>query len=255
MRSFFSTLSAWDWLDLFGLLMVLLGVIGEFWSAGKHNPFCERIWGYVLILGLALELIALPNHFIEAGKLKQLAERANERATITESNNLVLRSNVVALELKLQPRVITPAQMTNFESLTKLITKSLPIKISIGSTAQAGLARQFREMLDRSGFKRHQGETEPWGFSIDNIAIGRLIGEPTEPRPFIYLIYGTNVPKTYSWYRDAKTGFSVTVTNQMHIYGTIIQVLKEIEIPTGTMRSEMMVKPDECEFFIPARED
>jgi hypothetical protein len=101
MRSFFSSLSGWDWLDLIGLLMVLMGVIGEVWSTRKHNEFWEAIWGCVLVLGLALELIALPKHFIEAGKLKHLAEQANERAVLTESNNLVLEAQLVRAQLEL----------------------------------------------------------------------------------------------------------------------------------------------------------
>lgn len=106
MLSFFRSLSAWDWLDILGLLMVLGGVAGEIAVRRKMSKLddpkplakWEHFWEHVLVAGLALEMIALPHHFIESGRLEEIARRANERTALVESNNLVLQSNLWVLE-------------------------------------------------------------------------------------------------------------------------------------------------------------
>ena len=160
MCDFISSLSGWDWLDITGLMLVLVGVVGEIWSARKHNEFWESIWGYVLIGGLALELFALPHHIVEtsklnkeAGEARQIAANANERASSNalrvaeldstnrllsirieelRSTNLVLQkdailtqSNVVVLFLK--------NEQTSNTMLEKIIatSNSLPSRIRV----------------------------------------------------------------------------------------------------------------------------
>ena len=87
----------------------------------------ERGWR-ILMRGIALEVVAAFGISIISGleiaDFTDKAASAIERTALVESNNLVLRSNVVALEIKLQPRTITPKQIENFIFLTEKIDKN-----------------------------------------------------------------------------------------------------------------------------------
>jgi hypothetical protein len=142
--------------------MVLVGVVGEIWvprvkfkpcpvkrteDSDENSPMIaqwetERTawearmkkWGHrwenTLILGLALELVAMPFHFKEAGDLAHKAEVASERAASTESNNLVLRSNVVILESAVQWRTIAPEQKSILVAVLKPLVQANVIRKS-----------------------------------------------------------------------------------------------------------------------------
>ena len=147
-------------MDLIGLLMVLAGVVGEVWSAKKHNEVWESRWGYVLIVGLGLELIALPNHFVEASELRTLASKANERASTNElrsaqleSANLTLRSNVVALEMKLRPRTIAvEVERGLISKLSQLPKQQVLIQSCISDEEPTHFAEKLQNVFLKSGF-------------------------------------------------------------------------------------------------------
>src|SRR5437016_12669955 len=87
-----------------GILLVILGVAGEViceWNKEKGiRGKLIKVFGFLLVAGLILELWE--------------AVKADEQVAQLTQTNLVLRSNVVALEIKLQPRRITVEQVTNF---------------------------------------------------------------------------------------------------------------------------------------------
>src|SRR5258708_6807340 len=132
--SFWSDLTGWDWLTLVGIILVFVGVAGEVlfairdflapanpyskyrsdpmpvslyferatWESGearrvKNLKINETICGAILVLGLLFELV---------GFVPSLRRSWNEREhlrlgiSITESNNLVLRSNLAKLEAR-----------------------------------------------------------------------------------------------------------------------------------------------------------
>lgn len=137
MLKFFTSLTAWDWLDIVGVVFVLVGVAGEVcipllkfkpkgpciepeengedvpamsdWRARREAwESLRTIWehraGYLVVIGLGLELIALPHHFIEAGELsdraasaQKLASESNIRASSNELAALKLGSNNLVL--------------------------------------------------------------------------------------------------------------------------------------------------------------
>ncbi len=134
MLSAISSFSVWDWLQVVGTIMVLLGVAGELVAEFKRFPFnptrfppleslkrrIEITSLIVLILGLLLEVVALPHSIVEAGNARKIASEANERAStnevhfaeLTRSNLLLsatieeLRSNNIAIEEQMKPRDI-----------------------------------------------------------------------------------------------------------------------------------------------------
>ena len=97
-----SSVLGWIWAFIKepGGIVVLFGVVGELifeygkWPKDeKRRGKLKRSCGLLLVVGLAVEIP-------ESARFHKLAEDASERAANTESNNLVLRSNVAALELK-----------------------------------------------------------------------------------------------------------------------------------------------------------
>jgi hypothetical protein len=81
-----------------GLLLVLIGVIGEIICDWKEMGTgrlarAKRISAVLLVVGLMME-------FWEAAKSDNELADTKERTALVESNNLVLRSNVAALELQ-----------------------------------------------------------------------------------------------------------------------------------------------------------
>jgi len=132
-----SSLNFWSWVSLVGIILVIVGVVLEgaeilawllSWLRRKrseivwrqppevHIPkwvhISDRIGWCILLVGLALEwmghvdveaITSRENRRVnsELGKALVIAGAANERAARLELENLVLRSNVVALELNL----------------------------------------------------------------------------------------------------------------------------------------------------------
>jgi len=82
-------------------------------ESGRHSKW-KKFFMALLVVSLAYELYEASESDQKAADSIKLAGQANDRAANTESNNLVLRSNVMALELKLQQRTITPENREKF---------------------------------------------------------------------------------------------------------------------------------------------
>jgi hypothetical protein len=88
---------------------------------------------------------------LEAKKAEREAGQANVLAANTESNNLVLKKDVLKLK---QWRTITAEDKNNFIGLTANISK-FPIRVRMAANATAeveGFAIKVRDMLDAAGF-------------------------------------------------------------------------------------------------------
>jgi len=174
-----SWLKFWEFVSEFGFIMVIVGVVGEGtelvvkWierRKGKATAPTKVRWLLpvetlsfaILVVGLGMEFLGSHNAMRIADaqnvRLNGLASAANERAANTESNNLVLRSNVVALELKIQPRTITGIQQEKFIKLLTNVPKC-PIRIHCGNVDNETkiYASQLRGMLDAAGYNASDG--------------------------------------------------------------------------------------------------
>jgi hypothetical protein len=88
------SLSGWDWVDISGVILVLIGVAGAWWTRTRKTPLyaheivrhrhAEHGFESVLVIGLAIELAAVPHHILESSNLKKMAGEANERASTNE---------------------------------------------------------------------------------------------------------------------------------------------------------------------------
>jgi len=103
-----------------GLIFVLIGVALEgielrakWKKRRKHESILteEPRWTlWVEFVSLSLVVIGLVLEIPDAAKTDKEASEFRSIAATTESNNLVLRSNIVALEAAVQWRTITPTQ-------------------------------------------------------------------------------------------------------------------------------------------------
>jgi hypothetical protein len=116
--------SSWDWVDISSTGLVVIGCIGEIWVFFIKEPFnptncsyfeshkkrlIEVLSACVLTIGVIGELIALPKSLKEISDLNE--------------NNLVLRSNVAALEIRVQPRRITENQHAKLVAKLRQVIK------------------------------------------------------------------------------------------------------------------------------------
>ena len=194
-----------------GILLVLIGVAGEVvfdWSEmSGRKAFAKRLSALVLILGLVLE-------FFEAAESDKDVAQARERAAVAESNtvlmqitvaqlnsnNLVLRSNVLALELRVQDRTITPEMR---DQAVKLLGgssggKTVHVSVNYGSAGGEAIryAGQIQQMFAAAGFK-----TDP------KIGDAGLFGVPHGI--FIYRNEDRTVPSFVSTVKQALSSIGV----------------------------------------------
>jgi hypothetical protein len=170
----------WFWvsLEIIAAALVAVGCSGEWWV--HHHPAgrkkkerderhqIESRFIAMVSAGVIMELFVLGHSIREGVNLENKVSEANERASTNElavavlnSNNLVLRSNVVALELKLQPRIITQKQIRDFIFLTENIAK-IPIRIGINApydSEKIDYAIQMRSMFNKAGFGTPDADT------------------------------------------------------------------------------------------------
>jgi hypothetical protein len=256
-----------------GILLVTIGVAGEALEifcklydkmfdkkrSKKFEIFLES-WGaffwVVLIAGLILEMGEAGKIDTHLGEAEREAGQAIERAAITESNNLVLRSNVVVLEKQLQPRIITPTQITNFIFSTGLIRK-IPIKICIGQEGSdtETFGYQLRQMFTQAKFPI-DSNAGVWGITRDpNFISARSIGYTNKYPDVWILYYSTNEPaeemkatRRYDFQSVSFPGYStnrqpmVSEDNPEKIYGAVSFCLGQIGIDVQWMPNTYWVK-------------
>jgi hypothetical protein len=128
----------------------------------------KRISAMLLVVGLMME-------FWEAAKSDNEVADTKERTALVESNNLVLRSNIMALELKFKPREITQAQHDNFVKILEKAPKN-PVWILCHHPSREAEAfiSQVRKMLNDAGYaangdKNSLGNPVMTGWSGDGV--------------------------------------------------------------------------------------
>jgi len=159
-----------------GILIVVIAVAGEVicdWNRKKTlKERLKKIFGSLLVTGLLWEVAEAVQSDKKAAVALLEAKQASERAANTESNNLVLKKQLVALEQKMQPRTITPEQITNFIFLTAKIPK-FPVRVATSSfhSESFAFATQIRNLLNKAGYITPASDTnESFGIHVDPTA-------------------------------------------------------------------------------------
>ena len=177
-------LNIWEAFAAIGFIIVIIGVVIEGIEHFKDFPKkeharklrIEKIGWFLVVVGLAMEFLGdhaakriadrenarlnnqAGNARKDAAAAVSQAASANVLAAMIESNNLVLRSNVVVLELRSRRR-ISSEQTNAFINLLKQQWK-VPVRIGVGATDSETetFAHQLREMLDASGYGVSNGD-------------------------------------------------------------------------------------------------
>jgi hypothetical protein len=276
-----------DW----GFILVIVGVLGEVLAAAVETVWekCslknldkwksrlkryEIIAGWILIIGLAMEYnghkyetqildsdnaklgLKAEQAGVDAATARLLAAQIETTNAQLTATNLELEKQVVELQLKLQPRMITLEQITNFIYLTEKITK-IPIKIETGAENgdNVSYASHIRILLTAAGFKL-DSSAGILGVTINPTRIvTRRLGFVDEDW-VKFVVYGTNdVEKIYKDLNFETTAKGiirpvVTENDDKEIFSAISFSLNQIGIKTGFMNGTSWVKPGEFEFFI-----
>jgi len=184
-----------------GLLFVLLGVIGEVACDWKEMDGrlarAKRLSALLLVFGLLIEFWEAAKSDQEVSRLNLLskqigldsaqakleASQANERAENTESNNLILQSKLLKLEVKTNWRTIIPEENKQFIGITRGIT-GFPIRVRMAANASSevrSFAQKIREMLDDAGFSETNKDLAfgEWPPDMDILYKGGLSGMPS----------------------------------------------------------------------------
>ena len=178
---------------------------------------------------------------------------------LTYANNLVLRSNVVALEIKLKPRRITMEQRTNFMHLAEYIPK-IPIKILIGQEGRDTeiFAKDLRDTLTMAGFKANDG-AGIFGVNRDNTLVCTIDLANTNESDVIFVEFGTEDKSTH-WnlshrhFDNGPTFPLVTNTNDNEqIFSAIDDCFQTIHFKTEWMSDHVNVKPGEFLILVPVK--
>src|SRR6266446_1909351 len=177
-----SSLSFWESVSEFGFVMVIVGVVGEGaelvvkWRKRrreesileKESPWMlpiETAFFALLVLGLAVEFIgshkAMRIAREESNRLAVIAANANKLAEEThlmsvrlEATNLVLRSNVAALEASVHWRSIPEEKRREFTAMLAESVKGVVLVSAYenGTIEAEFFAKDIREMLESAGF-------------------------------------------------------------------------------------------------------
>jgi hypothetical protein len=246
-----------------GLMLVLIGVAGEVACDWKEMTgrlaWAKKISAMLLVIGLAVE-------FWESAKLDNEVADTKERTALVESNNLVLKKQVLELEAKMQPRRITMEKRTNFMTLAQLIPK-IPVKIVIGQEGRdtEAFAKDLRETLTMAGFSANEGAGI---LGIDRLPSLIHWAElwNTNESDLIFFTFGTNHWSDH-WHSSTASLFDQRIgqvigpripivenkTDNVEIFSAIDYCFVKIGIKTEWVSDGYIVKPGEVLVFVPVR--
>lgn len=168
-----------------------------------------------------------------------------------------LRSNNLALELKLQPRIITPTQITNFIFLTEKIPK-FPIRVSVGDANNETFqfALQIRGLLNKAGYEVPDSDKNSLNgiFPIPNGVLWDDIF--TDKWTDIAILVKTNV-SALVWFHSEKTNSfnrPTPKTNESgEIYAGIFSAFQQSGIETTAGFAPEWVGANEMSVFVRQR--
>ena len=241
---------------------------GESWreylaSTGKEKKLAAllvfSIWAVPIFtaMGTIITGVEAVTSSKENAVLHKLAAEANERSKQLESTNLVLRKHVAELEIKLQPRMITAQQFTNFIFLSEKIRR-IPIEINIYAEGRdtETFAMHLRDMLSSAGFGTNEG-AGPFGINRKpQFFIGNK-PKITNEVPWVYFqtrstneVFG--VEQVVGEVVNGRVRPIVTELNEPKIFRALEHCFDEIGISSLWMGIPDLA-PGKCAILIPIR--
>lgn len=248
----------WFWVcwEIFAAGLVAVGCAGEWYlfknpAKRGHAPEHKRSelkFVTAVALGVSMELVALAHAIPESIKLEREVEELREA-------NLLLRSNVVALEIKAKPRRIAPDDKAKFVTFLSNYPKG-PVKVYIGRQDDELLdfTRHIRDVLDAAGYgTTNQPGIIPLG---ENSGYYTPIGEEAVTRVSVFIMfYATNNQIVWPGieFLPGVEGVGITKVREddpRAIPVFISQALKEIGVTTGYVATQQLLGPGEWGVFV-----
>jgi hypothetical protein len=286
MFSLLSWLSIADWLDIIGLTMVTLGVLGEvalgiiktevaqeylFKLERSKNVPPEKplIWLKNILtfpynptdfppLNLANTWVEITlDGLIFLGLVLELiALPISLYQSHAEIEGLINKN--LELQLKLQPRTIRAQQVTNFIFLTKNIPK-FPVRIGIEASYDEPMnyAWQIKKMLNDARFPIPDSDTN-FPFQIFNaengVTISPVIGDTNEWQDLDFVSDNTNSFRVFSYTKvEHKNGldqYTISSGDTNDIYGAFINAFIQDKMTVIWTYKPEWVSPNHCAIFI-----
>jgi hypothetical protein len=167
----------------------------------------------------------------------------------------VLKERVFELEAKIQPRIITPEQETNFIGLLKGIP-STPIRVFTGTAdvETDKYAKQIRILLDAAGFTNNE--------DVVQLGSGYLTRQnymnPLPDFDIELMEYGTNMfssgPFSAPGFFITPSGLPVVVGHDPNAILSAVKIIFEkIGVKTDIMYDNYCLKPGEVGIFVPEK--
>jgi hypothetical protein len=194
----------------------------------------------------------------DAGSAKESASKLDAARALAEKETALIRSNNLELQIKLQPRIITEQQITNFIFLTEKIPKIL-VRISTGPIRDEVIsyAIQIQSMLAKAGYKIPDSDTNmPLGIHMDETAIIYYPDQKDYKKPWPDVDLMVDITNDYT-----RISFNTELTNRFvrpivsendtnRTYAALYFVLNEIKIiPDWTVKPDW-VSPNHCAIFV-----
>jgi len=257
--------SFWFWVcwEIVAAGLVAVGCCGEwymFFNPAKeghesHHRRRELQFITAVAIGVFMEFLALGHAIPEVMRLEKDVAVSKERTEQLVSKNLVLRSNVVALEIRLQPRTITLKQITNFIFLTEKITKiPIVVRAAPGGEDTESYAFQIRTLLNFAHFGI-PANADNWGIIRDDHkpVFARPIGINDEWAD-IHLICGSNgIARFPDFNYEITNGFTRPIVSDdsvVRIYNAIFFCFQQMKMKVGWSTNANWIKPGGVEFVI-----
>jgi hypothetical protein len=258
-----SKLWLWESCEIIGAIIVTIGVIGEYVATFTRIPkgrIAKKKWEkhstLILIFGLAIELIGLVST-ISLSSI-EIADLEKQTASL-QATNLLLRTKLDELEIRLQPRRITMEQARKFMFLTERVEK-IPIKIVIGEEGRdtETFAGDLREMFTDAGFKTN-ADAGMWGITrIPEFHLKHPLGGTNELPDVIFVRYSPTHEIYLSPYYTAEQTNGVlrpivSTTNQYMVFEALGHAFQEIGMNYDWWANTSLVNSGECLILVPIK--
>jgi hypothetical protein len=251
-----------DWLVEFvefstrhpAIALVLVGVICEgieiiskaFFEEWykRHERTLDKIgaiFWIVVVIGLAFEIPESTTIDKQTSYNEVLVANIGTTNAQLVADNFILRSNVVALESQLKPRMLTMMQITNFIFLTEKIPK-FPVRVdTLGMNDEAAsYAWQIRQMLIQAHYDTPSSDINlPFGIHA-NPNFSLTMPNNRETNVWSDLQFNTddsNVFKTFRTFHTLKSEtnnglirVTIATDDTNNMYGAFINAFEQIGI-------------------------
>lgn len=190
---------------------------------------------------------------LESKRAEKQAGEANERASLIESNNIVLRKG-------LQARVITEIQISNFIFLTKNFPK-IPIRVAASSLASPeadSYAWQLKRMFNLADFPSPNADSNSFlGIHLIEgaMSVPMFLGISNYPSSHIQLIFNASEDPTVFHFRSKQTNanfvrYDVDPKDTNSVYGVLVNYLNQDDIMTVAQFWPQCEATNEYELFV-----